>query len=178
MKRCNKCQEEKSLEEFYLHKKMKDGRHNQCKACSRVNNSKYEWSEEQLIAKRAYNVIYHRKRREVDLVFNLKRAIRGSMCVWFKSATKGKSYKLEHTEELLQCSLEFFIEYIQKQFTEGMTLENYGQWHLDHIIPLATAKTREDVVHLSHYSNFQPLWAKDNLSKGAKITYKIVASLN
>jgi hypothetical protein len=50
-----------------------------------------------------------------------------------------------------------------------MTLENYGEWHLDHIIPLATATTREDVVRLNHYTNFQPLWAKDNLSKGAKI---------
>lgn len=169
MKTCNKCQEQKPFEEFYKHKMMKDGRHNQCKACHYVIVKSYKYSEEQLTTKRAYNVIYHRERRKVDSIFNLKRAIRGSMCIWFKSATKGKSYKLEHTEELLQCSLEFFIEYIRGKFTEGMTLENYGEWHLDHIMPLATAKTREDVVRLNHFTNFQPLWAKDNLSKGSKI---------
>lgn len=90
--------------------------------------------------------------------------IRGS----FKRAANG-ILKEGKTEELLQCSLDFFVQYIQEKFTEGMTLENYGEWHLDHITPLATAITREDVVHLNHYSNFQPLWAKDNLSKGSKI---------
>ena len=72
-------------------------------------------------------------------------------------------------EQLLGCSLQFFAKYIEDQFKEGMTFDNHGQWHLDHIIPLATAETREDIIKLNHYTNFQPLWAKDNLSKGAKI---------
>ena len=50
-----------------------------------------------------------------------------------------------------------------------MTLENHGEWHLDHIIPLAIAKTEEEIIKLNHYTNFQPLWAIDNLKKGAKI---------
>ncbi len=44
----------------------------------------------------------------------------------------------------------------------------YG-WHIDHIIPLASAKTEEELKSLCHYTNLQPLWAKENLSKGAKI---------
>jgi len=90
--------------------------------------------------------------------------IRGS----FKRGVEGVN-KQGRTEEILQCSLEFFLQYIQSKFTEGMTLENHGEWHLDHIVPLATAKSAEDIVRLNHYTNFQPLWAKDNLSKGAKI---------
>ena len=50
-----------------------------------------------------------------------------------------------------------------------MSWENYGEWHVDHKIPLASAKTKEEVEKLFHHSNLQPLWAKDNLEKGAKI---------
>lgn len=50
-----------------------------------------------------------------------------------------------------------------------MTLENHGEWHFDHIIPLASAKTEEELIKLNHYTNFQPLWAEDNLKKGFKI---------
>ena len=54
-----------------------------------------------------------------------------------------------------------------------MTWENYGLrgWHLDHIIPLSTAKTKEEVIALSHYTNFQPLWWRDNICKSNKIEY-------
>lgn len=50
-----------------------------------------------------------------------------------------------------------------------MTWDNYGEWQLDHIAPLSTAKTIEDVEMLCHYTNLQPLWAKDNLDKRANI---------
>lgn len=50
-----------------------------------------------------------------------------------------------------------------------MSFDNQGEWHLDHIIPLATAETEEEIIRLNHYTNFQPLWAFDNLSKGSKI---------
>lgn len=50
-----------------------------------------------------------------------------------------------------------------------MTLDNYGEWHLDHIIPISSAKTEEEVIKLNHYTNFQPLWAEDNWNKGNKI---------
>ena len=49
---------------------------------------------------------------------------------------------------------------------------NWDNIHLDHIKPLATAKTEEDVILLNHYTNFQPLLAKDNLNKGKKIIEK------
>ena len=65
------------------------------------------------------------------------------------------------------------MSYISEQFEEGMTLDNHGEWHLDHKVPVATAETEEDIIRLNHYTNFQPLWAEDNQSKGAKLNWKI-----
>lgn len=66
------------------------------------------------------------------------------------------------------CTITEFINYISSKLEPGMTLSNHGEWHLDHIKPLVTANTIEDIVKLCHYKNFQPLWKKDNLSKGGR----------
>ena len=61
-------------------------------------------------------------------------------------------------------------EYIEQKFTEGMCWNLVGkEIHIDHIIPLSSANTEEDIYKLCHYTNLQPLWAKDNLSKSNKI---------
>jgi len=86
----------------------------------------------------------------------------------FKRKLNNDWKKTSKTENMLGCKFDFFKNYIEKQFTEGMTFKNYGDWHLDHIKPLALAKTEEDVITLNHYTNFQPLWAKDNFKKGSK----------
>jgi hypothetical protein len=73
--------------------------------------------------------------------------------------------------DVLGCSPEYLKEHLEKQFSQGMSWDNYGfyGWHIDHKIPLSSAKTEEEVYQLCHYTNLQPLWAKDNLSKGGKI---------
>jgi len=134
-----------------------------------VARRKKEYMQSWRAANKGYQHIYHTQRKQIDPIFALKLATRSLLSQSFKRACKGSYYKKKHTQEILQCSLEFFIQYIQDQFIEGMTLENYGEWHLDHIIPIASAKTEEDIIRLNHYTNFQPLWAKDNLSKGSKI---------
>lgn len=81
----------------------------------------------------------------------------------FKKTTK--------TAELLGCDWLTFKIHIESKFQEGMAWENHSfmGWHIDHIIPLDTAKTPEEVAILSHYTNLQPLWSKDNWDKGTKI---------
>lgn len=79
-------------------------------------------------------------------------------------------YKCAKTEELLGCSREFFIEYIQSLFKDGMTWQNSGGkdgWQLDHIIPCSyfDLSKEEDQRICFHYLNYQPLWKKDNLKK-------------
>ena len=60
-------------------------------------------------------------------------------------------------------------EHLEKQFVDGMTWDNRSDWHIDHIIPLSSAKTTEELNTLCHYTNLQPLWASENLSKGKKM---------
>ena len=81
----------------------------------------------------------------------------------------GKIKKKNNVQEILGCSYEYFKKYIESKFVDGMSWENRGKWHLDHIIPLASAKNYDDLVRLNHYTNFQPLWAYDNYKKGKNI---------
>ena len=88
------------------------------------------------------------------------------------SATKG--LMSDSTKELIGCSLEQLKIHLENRFTKGMNWQNYGRngWHIDHIKPctsfdLTDPKQQQECFH---YSNLQPLWAKDNISKGNKIS--------
>jgi hypothetical protein len=89
-----------------------------------------------------------------------------------KSITRQGYSKKSKTYEYLGCTFEEFKIHIEKQFIKGMTWDNQGEWHLDHIYPMSLAKDEQEVIKLNHYTNFQPLWAFDNLSKGNKIINK------
>jgi hypothetical protein len=115
-----------------------------------------------------YNKNYFKNRSEKEPIFKFKRCVRTLIIMSFKRS-KNQFRKNTKTENILGCKIEDFKTYIQSKFTKGMTLENHGEWHLDHIIPLATAKTEEDIIRLNHYTNFQPLWAEDNIIKSDKI---------
>ena len=85
---------------------------------------------------------------------------------------------IKHTKKntsmakLIGCTINELRDHIQRQFKPGMSWENYGihGWHVDHIIPCAAFDLTdpEQQKQCFHYTNLQPLWAKDNLSKGAK----------
>jgi hypothetical protein len=111
---------------------------------------------------------YKKIRRKNDPIYKLTEGIRSNMSNSFKRACNGKYSKTTKTIEMLGCDFEYFIQYIQSQFTEGMTLDNYGEWELDHKIPISSAKTEEDVIRLNNYTNFQPLWWWENVKKGDK----------
>jgi hypothetical protein len=76
--------------------------------------------------------------------------------------------KRDRTEEIVGCSFQALREHLERQFQPGMNWENYGSWHVDHIVPVSRATTELEMLELNHYTNLQPLWAADNLSKSAK----------
>ena len=70
--------------------------------------------------------------------------------------------------EYLGCSTQELVEHLQRQFQPEMSLENYGEWEMDHIKPLCPTRTpREEVIQRLHYTNIQPLWMHDNRIKSA-----------
>ena len=77
----------------------------------------------------------------------------------------------ESTFDLIGCSPSELKSYLEKQFKDGMCWENHGLfgWHIDHIIPLSSAKSDDELKKLCHYSNLQPLWAIENIIKRDKI---------
>ena len=83
-----------------------------------------------------------------------------------------KTKKADKSVKLLGCGLDEARLHISKQFQPGMSWENHGAWHIDHIKPIALFDLSNSAEQLEcfNYRNLQPLWAKDNLSKGARYT--------
>jgi hypothetical protein len=111
---------------------------------------------------------YARIRCQNDPLFKFKKNIRRSTSEAFSKGKKNKK-----SLEILGCSLEHAFLYIESLFKPGMNWSNYGsEWHIDHIIPLASAKTIEETEKLCFYTNLQPLWARENILKSNKMDWK------
>jgi hypothetical protein len=110
----------------------------------------------------------HKTRLKVDINYKLACSLRNRMKEAIKNNQKGGSAVRD-----LGCSVNECRLYIEKQFKDGMNWENYGRngWHFDHIIPLSSFNLGDPVEckKACHYSNLQPLWWYENLSKGSKI---------
>lgn len=111
----------------------------------------------------------NRARRAVDVEFRIRGNLRRRMLRAFKDQSCIKPAK---TLALLGCTTRFLVTYLVAQFRPGMTLENHGKvWHIDHIRPCASFNLAdpEQVKMCFHYTNLQPLFAAENLSKGARL---------
>lgn len=112
------------------------------------------------------NLSYCKDRYQNDALFNISVRVRRRIGVFLKGRGLDKRTK---TRQMVGCDTAQLKAHLESLFTVGMTWENKNQWHIDHIIPLASAVSEDDVIRLCHYTNLQPLWALDNLRKGSKI---------
>ena len=195
---CSKCKEKKNICEFNKSPSNKDGLVSFCKKCRRINylnnkekvleqtklwklNNKemllshYNNNKEKivLLQKKYYNnnkekvikrvVDYQKNKIKEDSLFKLKKTIQRTIRRYIKN-------KKFTTTEIIGCDYDSFKIYFESLFTEGMSWDKLGyEIHIDHIIPLSSAKTEDELYKLNHYTNLQPLWAKDNLIKGNKL---------
>ena len=194
IKVCNKCKKEKNILEYSRDKYTKDGFTSSCKKCRNtkskiwhqknylenkeevlIKNSEwrksnwdkvYNQRKESGYCKRSRKRWYHKKGK-----FNINWVISERIRHRIRNVLNGK-VKSKSTLELLGCSIDDLKNHLQSKFYANMSWENYGSyWHIDHIRPCASFDLQnEEEQHICfHYSNLQPLTAKDNIIKGAKL---------
>jgi hypothetical protein len=191
---CSKCKVEKGVCEFGKRKDSKDGLKTICRECVKIKNEKYRkkdpikykeqqkkyrdsnkekesirisiWRNNNKDKRSLYANEYDKSRKNTDPIYKLRRITRSRLYSFIKTKNITKQNR---TFDIVGCTPEFLKEHIEKQFTEGMSWGLLGQHiHIDHIIPLSSANTEEEIYKLCHYSNLQPLWAEDNLKKSNK----------
>jgi hypothetical protein len=166
-KTCTKCDITKPSSDY------RKGR-NTCKSCE--NKIRYQQKKERRSIDseydkklKAYDVKRKRRNEKNNPMAGFIQKMRQSVRRSFKRrgfTKKSKTYIILG-EEWVIVKL-----HMESLFKEGMTWDNYGEWEIDHIIPLSSGKTEEDVIKLCHYKNLQPLWKEDNRKKGNKLPDK------
>jgi len=184
MKVCFKCKIEKPFNEFY--KSKKNGTQTFCKSCDNVIRKKNYYANhanERSKRRNQYNknkkryiqqaVVYQRKKYKTDPHFNIKMRLSARIREVLKAVN---TTKRNRTVEYLGISIPEFKKYIEKQFYinlktgEMMGWQNSNKWHIDHIIPCVSYDLTDIKAQKKcfHYTNLRPLWAEENLKKGAK----------
>ena len=190
-KKCSRCGEIKDLSCYHLLKSASDGRHTQCKKCrSEYKKKHYKKNKERSIEQSIEYYKQNRARcRELGDAWRDRNRERISeyrknrywtepkyrITCYLRSKLHSilKESKSDNTFNLIGCSPDYFMNYIESKFKDGMTWENYGfhGWHIDHIIPCnAFDLTKpEEQMKCFHYTNLQPLWAVENLAKNQRV---------
>ena len=113
-----------------------------------------------------------RERMKTDPEFKLLENARCYIWQQLQDAfnVKGPFKKPERTSDLLGCTPTEYLSHLRSLYKPGMTDENYGEWHVDHIRPCASFNLLDETERRKcfHYTNTQPLWANENQSKGDK----------
>lgn len=159
---CKKCEQHLDISKFYKHSRGHLGVDSICKSCKKLSVA----SQNRI---KVYNPESHRKavkkyeqkiqNTEVGLRRNLARSLRKRLRAAISTGSAVSN---------LGCSVSDFKCYLESKFKSGMSWSNRSEWHIDHIIPLSRfdLSNPEELKKACHYSNLQPMWAFDNMSKG------------
>lgn len=161
---CNECKLKDQREKRNSNRKEYNKRRNQYLAQNKDKRDK--WNK-RAKAKRKDKIkeeqqLYAKNRRKLDINFRLAGNLRSRLNKAIKN-----NYKTGSAVSDLGCSIEQLKKHLELQFTEGMSWNNYGDWHIDHIQPLANfdLTDEKELKKACHYTNLQPMWAKDNIIK-------------
>ena len=158
--RCRPCNTKLWLREHrsYMVQKSKEWMKTNPEKQKEYNSRSYARNKKAQIARKKY-------RYQNDPVFRIRHTLRNRLYCAIKRGTKVGSAIKD-----LGCSIQELKLYLESKFKVGMSWTNYGEWHIDHIVPLNSFDlTNENHIKtVCHYTNLQPLWAQDNIKKGFK----------
>ena len=140
-----------------------------------------DWREKNTEHVKAYAKKYHAENSHIrranmnrryaeDQLFNLRCRMRSRTLTAFRQKGFSKDTK---TALMLGCTWEELKSHIEAQFVDGMSWESFDDIEVDHVIPVASAKTKEELLPLFHFSNLQPLWRWDNRLKSDKMPHEL-----
>jgi hypothetical protein len=163
---CNTCNIKKPLSDYRDNRK-------KCKKCENIKrydeNKLRRQTDPEFDKQWKQNDVKRKREKEKnDPLAAFKQMVR---CRIRKALKRMDIKKNSKTHEMVGITWEEFKVHFENQFTDGMTWENRGEWHNEHIIPLSLALTIDELIELMHYTNQKPLWGKDNLIKGDKIYF-------
>ena len=160
-KDCCACKEWKPLTNYNNSESHWDKLRNDCKDCLA------EWRKKNRYKLTQNQLIYEKNRKKTDPAFKISKTLRSRLGNAIRNQSAKKSNR---TLELTGCTVSYLMGYLEAKFTEGMTWENHGEWHIDHIKPCCKFNLLDvdEQKKCFHYTNLQPLWGKDNLIKGGK----------
>ena len=137
-----------------------------------VAASQREYRKNNLEKSAAYQREYYKNNPKNRIRKNISEGIRRSL----KSGKNGHSW-----EDLVGYTTADLKKHLEKKFKKGMSWENYGEWHIDHIVPVSafnfTKPEHDDFKRCWALSNLQPLWAGENCSKSASLEKPFQPSL-
>lgn len=160
MKNCTKCNNTKEINNFHKDKSKKDGYNHWCKECSNKKHKDYYYKNRAQCIKK--DIEYQNKRAKTDPIFAEIKKARQKI----KDLLRHNGFKAKNA--YTQCTGSELKAHLESKFKPGMSWENKNQWHVDHIIPLSCASSKQEVEKLCHYTNLQPLWSNDNIRKSNK----------
>ena len=142
-------------------------RENNLEHCKNLDNAWYEKNKDKITKRERAR---YKERYANDLDYKMKRVLRSRLRGALKNYVNKGKVKSKQTMILIGCSLEDLKKHLESQFTGGMSWDNHGEWHIDHIIPCSSfdLSLTEEQERCFCYTNLQPLWAKDNIAKGAR----------
>lgn len=116
-------------------------------------------------SKKCQNKFFFKKKMK-DVQYKLRHNLRSRL----RKTIHGSKHGLSPVRHL-GCSIEELKKHLESQFDNKMSWDNYGEWHIDHIKPLADFDLTDEsqFIEACHYTNLQPLWAEDNYSKGSDV---------
>jgi hypothetical protein len=174
---CTRCKIDKSYEDFYLDPSRKSGLKPECKDCL-AKRAKDNWiinkdiltpiRKEQSEIRKATGGL----RPKISVQTKLARRLRTRTAMAIRQNNKGGSAVAD-----LGCSIDEFKVWLESQFVEHMSWDNWGKgpgyWNIDHKIPLSSADLSDfnEFQKVAHFTNLQPLWFEDNMAKFNRLDF-------